>query len=269
MNVFEWREAPADLTYAVVGDPVLHSRSPAMHNAAFQALGIDARYGAVRVPQGELEDALTRLAALGTRGVNVTVPLKGAAFRWAALPDAASTRIGVANTLHLEARTATNTDVPGFVEALAAMRPPAGAPALLLGAGGAARAVAVALADAGFPLRVFNRTPERAVRMLAELQVQGEVLVSPAARGIGVVVNATSAGVRDEALAVEWEGVRDDAVAMDLAYGAAAEPFVRAARERGVRADDGKAMLVAQGAHSFEWWTGIPAPREVMLRAIP
>lgn len=269
MSAFEWRDAPAGPAYAVIGDPVGHSLSPAMQNAAFEALGMTDRYVAVRVPEAEFGPALTRLAATGFRGLNVTVPLKRAALLWADRPDALSMRIGVANTLNLIERSATNTDSPGFAVALAELSPRAGSTAVLLGAGGAARAVAVALADAGFALRIYNRTASRAERLLRELGLQGEVLDAPSARDAGVVVNATSAGVRGEALWVEWEGCEPDAVAMDLAYGPAAEPFVGQARRLGLRACDGKAMLVAQGALAFEWWTGIPAPREVMLRAIP
>ncbi|MCO5297426.1 MAG: shikimate dehydrogenase [Fimbriimonadaceae bacterium] len=269
MSVFEWRDAPDGLAYAVLGDPVGHSWSPAMHNAAFEALGMRERYGAIRVPSGELRAALERLAAQGARGVNITVPLKAEALAWASHPDALAVRVGAANTLDLAAGRATNTDVPGFREALEGLDPLPRSVAVLLGAGGAARAAAVALADAGFELRVFNRTRARAEQMLAELGLDGTVLEEPNARDAGVVVNATSGGLHGDGVAVDWDGLAPGAVAMDLAYGPAAEPFVRAATGRVARVADGKSMLVAQGALSFEWWTGIRAPREVMLRAIP
>lgn len=263
-SFFEWRDAPEG-DFAVLGDPIAHSSSPQMHEAAFRALDLPYSYHRIRVPGGELDEALAKLAARGYRGVNVTIPLKGEAANWASGLDDLSRQCGAVNTLRLESGEGINTDAPGFMDTLAGAGLE-GREAVLLGAGGAARAVALALHRGGYNLRVFNRTRERADALLRELGLPGSVIDEPTAEGADLIVNATSASLTDLRLPILWAGARPSALAYDLAYGRSA--FVDEARSHGLRAMDGAEMLVAQGARSFEFWLGLTAPRDLMREAL-
>ncbi len=262
---WEWREAPkAD--FAVVGDPVSHSLSPRMHTAAYDALGLALRYVAVRVPPVEFSDAMDHLGGKGYRGVNVTVPLKREALEWAQSADDISIRAQAANTLNLSDRTAINTDAPGFLDTLSELKLTRKS-ALILGAGGSARAIVLALAGSGFDVRIWNRTHQRAVELAKE--AGAVALEHPAPGDADLVVNCTSvslAGGGD--LPLEWDQVLRDAAAVDLMYSAQPTAFLQSAQRRGLRTVDGRTLLVAQGALSFEWWLGMSAPREAMAAAI-
>lgn len=262
MNVaYEWHEVPpAD--FAVIGDPVAHSRSPQMHEAAYRALGLNLRYVAVRVSAGKVGDALDHFREIGFKGVNVTVPHKAEAMDWGD-PDELAEKIGVANTIDLHSRIATNTDAPGFLDTLEPFVFPKGASALILGAGGSARAIAAVLPSAGFEVSIWNRTPIRAEELAGEF---GLSPVDLATADYDLVVNTTSAGLSRERLPLDWDRARPSTVAYDLVYGNT--PFLQEAEERGLRTLDGKELLVAQGARSFEFWLGIAPPREVMREAI-
>lgn len=268
MRAWEWRDAPA-ARFAVIGDPISHSRSPVMHEAALRHRGLPGAYVAVRVPRGEVVEALDWLRDLGYEGVNVTVPHKEEAAQWCRPGDDFAERVGVVNTVRLKDRVGINTDGPGFLETLrdAAFEPRTG-PVLLLGAGGAARAVAFALADAGAEVRIFNRTRERAEVLAAE--AGGRVTAVPVAdlAGAALVVNATSAHL-GEGAPLELYGEFSPAIlAYDLSYAAGGTPFLRVAQAAGARVLDGLDLLVAQGALSLEWWTGCDAPRDVMRAAV-
>ncbi|RYG24256.1 shikimate dehydrogenase, partial [bacterium] len=138
MKPFEWQEAPA-ADFAVIGDPVAHSRSPQMHNAAFKALGLDFKYVAVHVPPGEVKAALSHLAELGYQGINVTVPHKEEAIGWCLHVDKFVTEVQAVNTIDLERKAGINTDAGGFLATLPELPTKT---ALVLGAGGSARALA-------------------------------------------------------------------------------------------------------------------------------
>lgn len=266
-EVFQWREAPA-AEFAVIGDPVGHSLSPRMHGAAFEALGLPYRYLAIHVPRGEVAPALERLAALGYRGINVTVPHKEEALAWAVDVEPLAQRVRAANTLRLAGRACINTDAPGFLDTLAGFNPVRRS-ALLLGAGGSARAVAVALKDAEYELSLYNRTTARAFALANELGLPCErVRVEADPAGAAIVINTTSASLRNEELAIQWERAEPGALAYDLMYSAELTPFLRGAASRGLATMDGLGMLVAQGARSFLWWLGIDPPRQVMREAI-
>ncbi len=264
---YEWREAP-ESDYAVIGDPIAHSLSPKMHGAAFEALGLELRYVAVRVPSGEVSLALGHLADLGYKGVNVTVPHKEEALEWSNEADGLSRRARAANTLDLGKRGAINTDGPGFLDTLAGLDLPAGSKAVILGAGGSARAIALAVAESGFRVSLWNRTRDRAERFVCESGLDAELLDLPAAQGAALIVNATAAGFEGEAPELDWSGTPENALAYDLSYGDGPSPFLRKASERGLRTADGLNLLVAQGARALEWWLGLKAPREAMLRAL-
>lgn len=269
---FEWREAPPG-DFAVLGDPVGHSRSPLMHGAAYAAVGLELTYRAVRVPAAEFDEAVARLAALGYRGLNITVPLKAHAYRWALergglAGEEQGAQPGVSvNTLNLRTQQGISTDEPGFLALLHEAWPRGKARILVLGAGGTAFALAPRLAAEGHLLAVWNRTPGKWEAFLEKQGLSARVLSEIDLGGIDVVLNCTSAGLSGQALPIPWHTVAPYAAALDLVYGQET-PFLAAARERGLACFDGTLMLVEQGALSFEWWLGLPAPRRAMLEAV-
>ena len=254
----------------VCGWPVAHSRSPQMHNAALRAAGLaDWRYLRLPVPPELFAEAVRALPAAGFRGVNVTIPHKHAALAVADRASEAARAIGAANTLTFEggAIVADNTDAPGLLAALG--ESPAGRTVLILGAGGAGRAAAWALKRAGAAdVAVWNRTPERAVALAAELGVRAVETAGSA----DIVVNCTSVGLNDpeatfKALPLQADELGAGSLVVDMVYRAGGTHLLEAARTRGARVIDGLEILVAQGAASFERWTGLEAPREAMRDA--
>jgi shikimate dehydrogenase len=253
----------------VFGWPVRHSRSPAMQGAALAALALPWTYGALPVPPERIDAALRALAAAGFAGANVTIPHKHAALAVADAATPAARAIGAANTLTvLEDGTleADNTDAPGLIDAIDA--PLTGRTALVLGAGGSARACAWALREAGCSrVAVWNRTPERAEELAADLDVEAVTSAFEA----DVLVNCTAVGLHDPdpaqafaALPVDPGGLGAHDTVVDLVYRPSGTALLDAASAAGVRTVDGLAILVAQGARSLERWTGRPAPREIM-----
>jgi shikimate dehydrogenase len=262
------------LTYlGVCGWPVAHSRSPAMQNAALRAAGLDGwEYLALPLPPELFAETVLALPAAGFRGVNVTIPHKEAALALADEASPAARAIGAANTLTFEpggAIAADNTDAPGLLEALAERVDPAGRSALVLGAGGAARAAAWALAGAGADVAVWNRTAARAAALAADLGVRHAAVPAPA----DVIVNATSVGLDPnidpfKAIPLKADTFGAGSYVIDLVYGSGETRLLAAARSRGARVIDGLEILVAQGAASFERWTGMMAPRQAMREAV-
>lgn len=264
----------------VLGHPVSHSLSPAIHTAAFRALGMDGEwsYEAIEVAPDSFETLVRRLPGEGFAGANVTIPHKEAALALAKDASREARQIGAANTLGFGSGRirADNTDAAGLIAALAA--PPAGVRALVLGAGGAARAAAWGLRDAGAEVSVWNRTPERAERLARDL---GVAVAGPSPTGTlvaaayGLIVNATSVGMQApprpgadlKALHLGADAFTDQQCVVDLVYAPAETELVRAARERGARAIDGREVLVHQGAASFRIWTGVEPPLEAMRQA--
>ncbi len=251
----------------VLGWPVAHSRSPAIHEAAYAAAGLEGwRYQLLPVPPDLFEETLRALPGAGFVGGNVTIPHKEAALAAADTATDAARAIGAANSLSFDGARieADNTDAPGFLAALG--EPPAGR-AVVLGAGGSARAVAWALRSAGAEVEVWNRTPQRAERLAAELGVRAVATVEPG----GLLVNCTAVGLEGEdpfaALPLEPGRMGEWEVVADLVYGEGETALIRDAREAGVRVVDGREILVRQGALSFERWTGVPAPLPAMRAA--
>ncbi|HYV15444.1 MAG TPA: shikimate dehydrogenase [Conexibacter sp.] len=254
----------------VLGWPVGHSRSPAMHEAGYAALGLDGwRYQLLPVPPELFEETVRALPGVGFVGANVTIPHKEAALALADEATDSACAIGAANTLTFAADGrihADNTDAPGLIDALG--RDPAGASVLVLGAGGSARAAVWALRDAGAAdVMVWNRTRSRAERLCAELG--GRVVEAPVAADI--LVHTTSVGLHGEdpfkQLPLGVDGLRGYPCVIDLVYGTAPTGLVIAARAAGAEVVDGLDVLVRQGARSFERWTGRPAPIGVLRAA--
>ncbi len=253
------------------GWPVGHSRSPAMHTAALAALGLDDwRYQALPVPPEAFAETIRALPGQGFEGVNVTIPHKEAALALADTATETARAVGAANTLTFGADgaiDADNTDVGGLLDAID--RDLSGARALVLGAGGSARAAVYALLTAGAAdVQVWNRTPERAERLTAELGGRAITAPEPA----DVIVQCTSVGLSDysnpfKRLPLDADTFGVGTCVVDLVYRDEGTAFLAAARRRGADVVDGLEVLVGQGARSLERWTGRPAPRDVMRRA--
>jgi len=275
------RRAPSGATRvaAVIGDPVRHSRSPAILNAAFAAAGLDWVYLAFEVPAGAVPAALAGVRALGIEGVSVTMPHKEAVAETVDELSEDARRLGAVNCVANDDGTLRghNTDGAGFVAALLAETgvSPAGMPCVVVGAGGAARSVVLALARAGADeITVVNRTASRAERAAALAGERGRVIPPEAAAGAlaeaGLVVNATSVGMGEGlkgAVPFDPEPLHAGQYVADLVYQPLETPLLAAARRRGATPVDGLGMLVHQAAVAFELWTGTPAPLRAMTAA--
>jgi shikimate dehydrogenase len=256
---------------AVLGYPVGHSRSPAMHNAALADLGLAGEwtYEALEVAPDVFEERLRTMPGDGYAGANVTVPHKGAALAAADELSETAREIGAANTLIFAsgAIRAENTDAEGLLRALPSS--PAGQRALVLGAGGAARAIVWALLREGAEVEVWNRTPLRSLHLCEELG--GEVVDSPDQSAYGLIVNSTAVGLRGEdpfsELPLSADRFAADQTVVDMVYGGEPTQLLRAAAAAGAATVDGIEVLVQQGALSLEIWTGRPAPLETMRAA--
>ena len=258
---------------AVIGFPVRHSLSPAMHNAAFRELGLDWIYVACEVAPGAVEAAFAGVRALGLGGLSVTIPHKAAALEAVDEATDAARAIGAVNTVVPTAGgglRGDNTDGAGFLASLADEGfDPAGRICAVLGAGGAARAVVHALAGAGAgEVVVVNRTPARAESTAALAGATGRVGSPADVRGAHLIVNATPVGLAGSPdLPIDPALLGEGQLVVDLVPNPAVTPLMRAAGERGAGAAGGLGMLVHQGALAFELWTGRPAPIGVMRAA--
>ena len=266
-------EVSADTRLLVVlGDPVAHSLSPVMYNAAIRALGLDAVYVALPTPAPALPGLLAVLPALGGAG-NVTVPHKEAAERCLAQKTELCARVGACNTFWTErgALVGDNTDVAGILTALRQLGADGGGSWLLVGTGGAARAVAVAAATARADLHVVSRDAARARAFSDWAQTSG-ARAAPAQGALqpDVAINATPLGLKDrDPLPLDTEHAPHLAAALDLVYAPGGTRWVRTLRAAGVRAQDGREVLVQQGAAAFSrFFPDRAAPVEVMRAAV-
>jgi shikimate dehydrogenase len=256
---------------AVLGHPVAHSRSPAMHSAALAELGLAGEwsYEAIDLAPDEFEPRVRAMEGEGFVGANVTVPHKGAALSLADTLSETAREIGAANTLSFAAGEvhADNTDAQGLLEALPAA--PAGRRTLVLGAGGAARAVVWALVREGAEVEVWNRTAPRARHLCAELG--GRPVEAPHAAGYELIVNTSAAGMRGEdpfaELPLEPGGFAAGQTVVDLVYGDSPSRLLAVAEAAGATPVDGVEVLARQGALSLEIWTGRTPSLDVMRNA--
>lgn len=274
----------------VMGWPVTHSMSPPMHNAALAAAGLDMVYVALPVPPERLADALRALSALGFRGVNVTIPHKEAVLPHLARLGPSVEGIGAVNTIVVEADgslTGHNTDAGGFVQSVREQggADPAGCTYFQAGAGGAGRAMAVAMARAGARrIIIGNRTLDKAETLAQLVREAASHLSGPPpevlacglddaaaalAREADIVANATALGMKPgEASALPAAAFRAGQLAYDTIYVSEATPFIQAARQGGARACNGLGMLACQGALAFELWTGNRPDSALMLETL-
>lgn len=264
-------------TVYLLGDPVAHSLSPLIHNAAFRATGIDAEYHPRRVEPEELPGAVAALREPGVLGANVTIPYKRAVIAYLGALAPAAEAIGAVNTIVRQedgALLGDNTDAAGFLHGLEGAGDLHGAPAVVLGSGGAARAVVYALLTDLRPetLTIAARSPEKAEALaadLAGLDPDGTLRVvalgaaGAAIRAARLVVNATPVGMHPDEHATPWPEADDFGPAhtvYDLVYAPAETRLLREATARGARPIGGMKMLVGQAAASFARWTGTPMP---------
>ena len=270
-----WSPSARTRVAAVIGDPVRHSRSPVIHNAGFRALDLDWAYLAFEVPAGSVPEALAAVRLLGIEGLNVTMPHKAdvavAVDRLSPVADA----LGAVNTVVREGDelVGENTDGAGFLRSLADEAfDPAGRSAVVLGAGGAGRAVIHALAGAGADVVVVARRPEAAATA-AELGARiGDMAAIGAA---DLVVNATPVGMHgvtglhhEPQLPFDPTVLHAGQLVVDLIYEPLVTPLLDAAKQRGAAAVNGVGMLLHQAALAFELWTGQPAPLPAMSAAL-
>lgn len=270
------------LVCGVIGDPIEHTLSPIMHNAAFKALKLDFAFLAFKVKAADVEKAVSGMRALGIHGLNVTMPHKSAVINYLDEVDQAAKAIGSVNTiLNKDGRLfGFNTDGVGALQALrengVELR---GKKVLLLGEGGAARAIAYTLAREADELVILNRTAKQAAELANLLKqtfdrkVVADALspnaIKDTLQDSDVLINATSVGMKPNAnqtpVAFEW--LRPDLAVMDIVYNPVETKLAKDAKAAGAKVVSGFEMLIYQGAASFEIWTGHSAPVEVMRHA--
>jgi shikimate dehydrogenase len=266
----------------VIGDPIEHSLSPTIHNVAFNHLKLDFVFLAFRVKAAELEDALRGMRGLGIHGLNVTMPHKSTVIHCLDKVDSTVRFLGSANTILNEdgELSGFNTDGIGALKALRENGVElSGKSVLLLGAGGAAKAIAFSLAQEVGELAVLNRSAEKAEELAEALgrmfnrKVVGGALspdaVEKTLRDSDILINATSVGMKpnlsQSLVAPQW--LRSDLTVMDIVYNPVETKLAKDAKAAGARVVSGVEMLIYQGAASFEIWTGRSAPIEVMRKA--
>jgi shikimate dehydrogenase len=262
----------------VIGWPVEHSRSPLIHNHWISRLGLDAEYRREAVPPDKFPDFVSRLSEHGYVGANVTIPNKEAALALSQADDRAQ-RVGAANTLWLDGKTlrSTNTDVQGFIDNLHATAPGwerGLQTAVVIGAGGTARAVVHGLAERGVArIMVVNRSFDRATMLREMFGAQVQPLAwderDRALAGAGLLVNTTSLGMTgNPPLAIDLGWLPAGAVVADVVYAPLETPLLADARRRGLRAVDGLGMLLHQAVDGFERWFGVRPEVTSELRAL-
>jgi shikimate dehydrogenase len=264
--------------FGLVGNPVGHSLSPRMHEAAYAEREIDARYVTFEPEPGDIDRVAEGAAALGITGLNVTIPFKEDVLEVVA-PDDLAARIGAVNTVDFatDPPTGYNTDATGVTRSFAHHDVPIeGREAVIVGAGGAARAAAFALADAGATIAIANRTVERAYDLAGSVSAAS----SSEATGHGLdalsgllpeadlLVNATSVGMEEDRSPVPADALHADLSVLDAVYRPLRTRLLRDAEAAGATTIDGAWMLLYQGVEAFECWTGEPAPIAAMNDAL-
>ena len=257
--------------FGLIGNPVGHSVSPPMHEAAYEERGMEARYVTFEPAEGEIAAALEGAETLGIAGLNVTIPFKE---RVAELveTDPLAGRIGAVNTVDFDGEpTGYNTDAAGLVRAFEHHGVDLSGSAVVVGAGGAGRAAAFALADEGMAVHVANRTVERAESLASEVPNAswgGLSDLEERLAGADVLVNATSVGMESDETPVPEAALHGGLAVLDAVYAPLETRLLREARSVGATTVDGAWMLLFQGVEAFEIWTGRAAPIEAMNGAL-
>ena len=261
--------------YGIFGYPVEHSFSPLMHNAAFYALKINARYMAFTVKPEHVRKALDGIRVMNIAGINVTVPHKSSVIPYLDEVTPLAQKIGAVNTI-LNTNgylTGTNTDVSGFIRSLSALNfSPKNTTVALLGAGGSARAVLAGLADAGASrILIHNRNAERAESLVTEFsqhfpktQLAAVSLQTVKQSNLDLLVNTTTVGMKYDSSPLDLSQCGIIKHVLDIIYSPAKTRLLREAEELGIPSVNGSGMLLSQGCEAFTFWTGKTAPENVM-----
>lgn len=263
--------------YAVIGNPIEHSFSPGMHNAGYEALGIDAEYQRFHVEPSHLAEAVAGLCVLGFSGWNVTLPHKETIISYLDTLTPEASRAGAVNTVKIYKgqRMGHNTDGAGFIRSVeGSMNGFKGKKAVLLGAGGAAKGIALALAEQGMQIHILNRTQEKAKALVQVIQREGGTATSGEfASGdwleeVDLLVQTTSVGLRGEPFSFSLQGISEQALVADIIFNPSQTAFLQDAIKQGCRTLNGLGMLLYQGALAWEFWLGGQAPVEAMRLAL-
>jgi shikimate dehydrogenase len=267
-------------TYCIIGDPIDHSLSPAMHNAAFKSVGLNCVYIAFRVPKGELEVSLGSLRATNISGFNVTIPHKVGIIPYIDELDPSAKKANAVNTVHCIEGTfkGYNTDVEGFIEPLHKRRVSFnGMKILLIGSGGAARAIIAALSnEIGIShIIIANKTRKNADELISMASNLGLSANFTGMEDLGehalksdLIINSTPSGMNDEQSIVDYEHIGKNSIVYDIVYSPMVTNLIEQAKNARATVIYGYEMLLAQGSKAFEIWTGITAPLEAMKKAL-
>ncbi|MCW3134769.1 MAG: shikimate dehydrogenase [Methanophagales archaeon] len=263
--------------YGIIGDPIAHSLSPVMHNAAFEKLGMDAVYLAFRVSPEEVGDAIRGAKSLGIAGLNVTIPLKEKTLSFVDAEEVAK-KIGAVNTIDFGSGTPVGYNTDG-IGSLMALKEAVGEikekKVLILGAGGAAKAISFYLDAEGARVTIANRTKGRAAQLASNLRNANSIGLDAElkehVKASDILINATSVGMypNEDATLVRANMMHPDLVVFDIVYNPMDTKLLREARRAGIKKIvDGVKMLVYQGAASFRIWTKREPPIEVMEKVV-
>ena len=266
-------------TFAVIGDPIEHSLSPNIHNAAFRELGLDCTYIAYRIPKDELEEGIESLKKINISGFNVTIPHKTEMMKYLDKVDEGCSLIGATNTVAHEdgALKGYNTDMDGFLDPIKKRKLEVkDSKVLLLGAGGSARAIVAAFAkENAKEIVIANRTIEKAEELVEFAKKVGinatAIKLEDAANQIEshkFIVNSTSIGLKNEASPIPTDLISEKSIVYDIVYMPMNTDLIKKSKEKGATVIYGYEMLLGQACRAFEIWHGSEAPYEVMKRAI-
>jgi shikimate dehydrogenase len=266
-------------SFAVIGDPIDHSLSPNIHSAAFREMGLDSSYIAYRIPKGELEEGIEGLKKIKIDGFNITIPHKVEMMKYLDKIDESCSLIGAVNTV-----TNTdgilkgyNTDMDGFLEPFKKKKLNiANTKVLLLGAGGAARAIIAGFAkEKATSITIANRTlgnAENLAEFAKKIGLNANAVkiedVKDTAKNFDIIVNATSVGLRDEPSVISLEGISEKTIVYDIVYMPINTDFIKKAKEKNAIIIYGYEMLLGQAVRAFEIWHGVEAPYNAMKKAL-
>jgi len=258
---------------AVIGDPISHSLSPRLHNAAFAALGLDWIYVACHVPEGGVTEAIEDMRNLGFEGLSVTMPHKAAVASAVDTLSTTATKLGVVNCVRVqdEQLVGENTDGVGLLNSLRSqMRIDVdGLGVVIVGAGGAARSVALALVENGSTVGVYNRTERSAVEVVEIVGGASSVVHQSAIREADLIINATPLGMAmNDSLPFDVDLLRDGQRVIDLIYKPAKTALLEEAESRGLQTLNGLGMLLYQAGEQFRLWTGHQPPIKRMAESV-
>jgi shikimate dehydrogenase len=266
----------------LIGNPVEHSMSPPMHNAAFDYLGLDFTYVPFNVEKNVLQDSIQGARALGIKGLNVTIPHKTRVMEFLDVIDKPAELIGAVNTIKFEEDLATgyNTDGIGAVKALEEIASVNNKKVVMVGAGGAARAVAFQLILSGIEsLTIINRTPEKALNLKNEIESKVESnlacgnleILEKEVSNADILIDTTPIGMYphiDDEPVIRGEMMHSDLVVNDLVYNPLETVLLKEAEKAGAKGVSGLKMLIYQGAEAFKIWTGVDAPVDIMEKIL-